>query len=271
MLGRNKMSFSNYVRSGWYVKFIEELWSIYHIWWGQSSNVFTAWIPWLWCYNCSCKVRPLQHQGWLHSKPKLSWKLQPDPQKHGIQQQRAVQEDEWECFHFIILLVDTQYVVILWFACVIIVHKKCHNFPSLRQQSTMYHSCERDLSEAHWGAKLFKMSTSLETGKPPSDLLPEIYRIFRDRECLTFEVWNEIPWWFWFVHYMQSLLKPDWLFPILLVEPFFFICKGGVLQHWVRLRQDVHQWQTLQLLSLSFLLSPLPSNSGKWRYIGIPY
>lgn len=187
MLGRNKMSFSNYVRSGWYVKFIEELWSIYHIWWGQSSNVFTAWIPWLWCYNCSCKVRPLQHQGWLHSKPKLSWKLQPDPQKHGIQQQRAVQEDEWECFHFIILLVDTQYVVILWFACVIIVHKKCHNFPSLRQQSTMYHSCERDLSEAHWGAKLFKMSTSLETGKPKWFTSRDLQNLSRSR---MFDVWG---------------------------------------------------------------------------------
>lgn len=112
-VGKEQDEFFKDVRSGWCVKFLEELWSIYHIWWGQSSNVFTAWIPWRWWYNWSCKVRPLHHQGWLHSKPKLSWKLQPDAQKHGIQQYGRARRWKIECFHFIILLVDTQYVGIL--------------------------------------------------------------------------------------------------------------------------------------------------------------
>ena len=42
IVGKEQDEFFKDVRSGWYVKFPEELWSIYHIWWGQSSNVFTA-------------------------------------------------------------------------------------------------------------------------------------------------------------------------------------------------------------------------------------
>lgn len=134
------------------------------------------------------------------------------------------------------------------------------NFPSLSSPRGNNQRCTILVNETL--AKPIEVPNCLRCQHPWRLENPQViyfqrsFWVFRDRECLTFEVWNEIPWWFWFVHYMQSLLKPDWLFPILLVEPFFFICKGGVLQHWVRLRQDAHQWQTLQLLSLSFLLSP---------------